>query len=179
MPEPVAPWPKMIITTNEYRNVCIVVAQSQYFPLNNSQSEDCLYLNVYTPGNTFWHSLWINSKNNESNTIFCYSVLQEKKEDVKLTVIFWIHGGGFTEGDSTNGFYGPDFMMENNVVFVTHDYRVGPFGFSNFDEPGYTGNMGLKDQQIALEWVRKNIKHFGGDPDAITVAGESCGKFIC
>lgn len=79
------------------------------------------------------------------------------------------------EGDSTNGFYGPDFIIDNDVVLVTSDYRLGPWGFSNFDVKGYTGNMGFKDQQLSLEWVKRNIKHFGGDPNLITVFGESAG----
>lgn len=90
--------------------------------------------------------------------------------------MFFIHGGAFTEGDSTNGFYGPDMFIEQNVILVTIDYRLGPFGFCNFNLPGYTGNMGLKDQQIALEWIHKNIKYFGGDPHKITVFGGSAGK---
>lgn len=83
---------------------------------------------------------------------------------------------GFTEGDGTDGYYGPDFILEHNVVLVTINYRLGPFGFANFDTNGYTGNMGLKDQRTALEWIKKNIRFFGGDPNAITIFGESAGK---
>lgn len=89
--------------------------------------------------------------------------------------MFFIHGGGFTEGDNTDGFYGPDFIVEEDVVLVTINYRLGPWGFANFDLKGYTGNMGFKDQQLALEWVKRNIKYFGGDPNLITVFGESAG----
>lgn len=88
----------------------------------------------------------------------------------------WIHGGAFTEGDGTDALYGPDMMMENNVILVTLDYRLGPFGFANFELPGYTGNMGLKDQQVALEWINRNIEYFGGDPTSITIIGESVGR---
>lgn len=90
--------------------------------------------------------------------------------------MFFIHGGAFTEGDSTDGFYGPDFLVEKDVVLVTFNYRLGPWGFTNFDLPGYTGNMGLKDQQLALQWTKQNIINFGGNPNLITVFGESVGK---
>lgn len=90
--------------------------------------------------------------------------------------MFFIHGGVFTEGDGQNGFYGPDQIIENDVILVTVDYRLGPFGFMNFELPGYTGNMGLKDQQLALKWTKENIQYFGGDPNSITVVGQSAGK---
>lgn len=100
------------------------------------------------------------------------------KANAGKVVMFFIHGGGFTEGDGTNGFYGADFMMDNDVVLVTFNYRLGPWGFSNFDLKGYTGNMGLKDQQLALEWAHRNIKHFGGDQNSITIFGESVGMQV-
>lgn len=90
--------------------------------------------------------------------------------------MFFIHGGAFTEGDGTDTWYGPDFVIEDDVILVTFNYRLGPWGFASFDIKGYTGNMGLKDQQMALEWTHRNIKYFGGDPDQITVFGESVGK---
>lgn len=104
--------------------------------------------------------------------------LESNKENARKAVIFFIHGGANTEGDGSNGYYGPDFIVEDDVVLVTTNYRLGPWGFSNFDLKGYTGNMGLKDQQLALEWVKRNIKHFGGDPSSITVCGESTGELI-
>lgn len=92
--------------------------------------------------------------------------------------MFFIFGGGFTEGDGSNVFYGPDFFVEEDVILVTHNYRLGPWGFANFEVEGYTGNMGFKDQQLALEWVKRNIKYFGGDPNSITVFGESAGEIF-
>lgn len=82
-----------------------------------------------------------------------------------------------TVGDGSNILYGPDFIVEQDVVLVTTNYRLGPFGFANFDRHGYTGNNGFKDQRLALKWVRKNIKHFGGNPHSITLMGQSAGKF--
>lgn len=85
-------------------------------------------------------------------------------------------GGGFTEGSSNDAFFGPDFLIEHDVVYVSTNYRLGTFGFLNLDEAEYSGNMGLKDQQLALEWTYNNIEHFGGDKDRITVFGQSAGK---
>lgn len=75
-------------------------------------------------------------------------------------------------------YYGADLLMQKNVVLVTINYRLGPFGFANFEEDGYTGNMGFKDQQLALKWVSENIDEFGGDPDSITLAGAAAGKLV-
>lgn len=95
-----------------------------------------------------------------------------------MDVMFFIHGGAFSQGDGSKGFFGPDLVIEQNVVLVTINYRLGPFGFANYEEDGYTGNMGFKDQQLALKWVKENIKNFGGNPDSITVTGVSTGKSL-
>lgn len=86
--------------------------------------------------------------------------------------MFFIHGGAFTDE-----WYGPDFIVDDDVILVTSNYRLGPWGFVSFGIKGYTGNMGFKDQQMALEWTHRNIENFGGDPNQITVFGESVGKF--
>lgn len=103
-------------------------------------------------------------------------VTTDDKLTANKTVMFFIHGGSFTEGDGSDGFYGPDFIVDNDVVLVTFNYRLGPWGFANFNVKGYTGNMGFKDQQMALQWIHQNIRHFGGDPNGITVFGESAGN---
>lgn len=64
------------------------------------------------------------------------------------------------------------------MIVVTINYRLGPFGFLNMDEEEYTGNMGLKDQKMALEWVSENIDLFGGDKNEIMIMGQSAGKFF-
>lgn len=107
---------------------------------------------------------------------FLKTVLRICKEKYSLPVMFFIYGGLFVSGDSQDAYFGPDQIIENDVILVTVGYRLGPFGFMNFELPGYTGNMGLKDQQLALKWTKKNIKYFGGDPNAITVMGHSVGK---
>jgi len=89
-------------------------------------------------------------------------------------VFFWIHGGGFSVGSGEMG-SGPDYLLESGMVVVTINYRLGPFGFMALDGSYASGNQGLKDQLVALRWVKKNIANFGGDPNRITIAGESAG----
>ncbi|KAJ6646027.1 Esterase B1 [Pseudolycoriella hygida] len=149
-PLPIAPWPK-VLSAAKFGNSCMVLAHAKLFPLNSTQSENCLYLNVFTP------------------------VMESKKYNSRKAVMFYIHGGGLAEGDGTDGLFGPDFLIDEDVVVVTINYRLGPWGFSNFDIKGYTGNMGFKDQQLALEWVARNILYFGGNPNLITVIGQSAG----
>jgi cholinesterase len=88
-----------------------------------------------------------------------------------------IHGGGFQAGSSRTDFYGPDYILQKDVVLVSFNYRCGAFGFLSFDDPelGVPGNTGLKDQTFALKWVQRNIEKFGGDPGNVTIFGESAG----
>jgi len=115
------------------------------------QSEDCLYLNVWTPG----------------------------LDDARRPVFVWIHGGGFT-GGSGMLYDGAPLVRRGDIVMVSINYRLGPIGFLNLKEitggkiPS-TGNEGLLDQVAALEWVQENIRAFGGDPEQVTIAGESAG----
>ncbi|XP_049860485.1 juvenile hormone esterase-like isoform X4 [Schistocerca gregaria] len=109
-------------------------------------TEDCLYLNVFTP---------------------------ELKPAKLLPVMVWIHGGGFVEGAAT--WYEPDFLLDHEIVLVTTNYRVGPLGFLNTGDENAPGNYGLKDQVAALKWVKDNVEAFGGDPNSVTIFGESAG----
>ncbi|KAJ5604443.1 alpha/beta-hydrolase [Penicillium lagena] len=90
-------------------------------------------------------------------------------------VMIWIYGGGFTSGSTANPAYnGARLVDSKDVVVVSINYRVGIFGFPGFDKlPSL--NLGLLDQRLAVEWVRNNIAHFGGDPDRITLFGQSAG----
>ncbi|SFW78503.1 carboxylesterase/lipase family protein [Amycolatopsis australiensis] len=112
-------------------------------------TEDCLYLNVYRPA---------------------------RPTNERLPVLLWIHGGGFSSG-SGDAFDGSLLAETNNIVVVTINYRLGVFGF--LDLPGLSqagaGNYGLLDQVAALTWANRNIDRFGGDRDAVTVAGLSAG----
>lgn len=113
------------------------------------QSEDCLFINVFVPANV--------------------------KPDEKLPVMFWIHGGGYYDWSGNDQLFGPDFLMEKHVILVTFNYRLGLFGFLSLGTSAYSGNMGMKDQQLALKWVYENIERFSGDVTRITIFGESAG----
>jgi carboxylesterase type B len=86
----------------------------------------------------------------------------------------WIHGGGFILGSGTM-FGEPDSFVDEDVVVVTINYRLGALGFMTFGNHEVSGNMGLKDQQMAIQWIRNNIRHFGGNPEKVTLFGESAG----
>ncbi|EGN99360.1 hypothetical protein SERLA73DRAFT_108823 [Serpula lacrymans var. lacrymans S7.3] len=119
-------------------------------------SEDCLFLNVFTPG----------------------SLPTEASASGGLPVVVWIHGGGYVAGYAAE-FDGADLVMDSHsgVVAVIMQYRLGAFGFLSGDEVKANGalNAGLLDQTYALEWVQKNIALFGGDPAKVTIWGESAG----
>lgn len=75
----------------------------------------------------------------------------------------WIHGGGFVAG--AGALTGPDFFLDEDVILVAPNYRLGPLGFLSTEDENCPGNFGLKDQVLALKWVQENIKQFGGDPE--------------
>ena len=79
----------------------------------------------------------------------------------------FIHGGGYLVGDGGIDFYGAEWFMDYDVVLVTVNYRLGPFGFLSMGDEVIQGNQGLWDQRLALEWVRDNIAAFGGDPNKV------------
>lgn len=118
-------------------------------------SEDCLRINVFTPA---------------------------MHDGKKRPVLFWIHGGGFTNGNGIeqDGYNGENFARLGNVVFCSINHRLGPLGYCNLAGVGgekfaASGNVGMLDIVAALEWVRDNIANFGGDPDNVTIMGQSGG----
>jgi len=122
---------------------------------SNGMSEDCLYLNVWTPA---------------------------KSGNEKLPVLVYFFGGGFVAGDGSEGRYDGESMARKGIVAITVNYRLGVFGFFSHPEltkesPNHaSGNYGLFDQHAALKWVQQNIAAFGGDPKRVTIAGESAGS---
>ncbi|KAJ6643814.1 Venom carboxylesterase-6 [Pseudolycoriella hygida] len=102
--------------------------------------------------------------------MFCFSDASFTK---KLPVIFFIHGGGFYSG--SGNIYGPELLLDHDVILVTFNYRLGAFGFLSLGNEDYSGNLALKDQLLALKWVRDNIRVFGGDKNKITIHGWSAG----
>lgn len=122
--------------------------------INAPYDEDCLYLNVWRPADA---------------------------EGKKLPVLFWIHGGGYTMGAASQPLYDGESLARRGTVVVSINYRLGPLGFLahpalSAESPTKTsGNYGLMDQIEALRWVKRNIAAFGGDPDRVTILGESAG----
>lgn len=90
-----------------------------------------------------------------------------------MPVIFHIHPGGFLTGGSS--WAGPEILLNEDVVLVTFQFRLGAYGFLSLGLPEYSGNMGLKDQALALQWVNDNIHNFGGNKSEITIYGHSAG----
>ncbi|WP_440114614.1 carboxylesterase/lipase family protein [Paenibacillus sp. QZ-Y1] len=116
------------------------------------ESEDCLYLNIWTP---------------------------DKESNNPLPVMVWIHGGSFVSGAGSQPMYdGTQFALRGDVIVVTINYRLGPLGFLHMAPlgEGFASNVGLLDQIAALQWVQDNIEAFGGDSNNVTVFGESAGS---
>ncbi|KAJ8664688.1 hypothetical protein QAD02_006350 [Eretmocerus hayati] len=93
----------------------------------------------------------------------------------KWPVMVWIHGGAFKKSSNTYKKYSPEYLIKKKIVFVGINYRLGVLGFLNMRHKDCSGNMGLKDQVAALKWVQENIQNFGGDPNNVTIFGESAG----
>ena len=155
-PQPVNPW-KGVRPAKEFSAHCVqgpVFGDMKF--LDSGSSEDCLYLNVWSP---------------------------KPAPKEKLPVMVWIYGGGFQAGATSEPRQNGEFLARKGVVVVSMNYRLGVFGF--FSHPELTkesphhasGNYGLMDQAAAIQWVKRNISAFGGDPDNITIFGESAGSF--
>lgn len=91
-------------------------------------------------------------------------------------VIAYIHGGAFFRGSGHSYFVGPEYIMDRDVVLVAINYRLGALGFFSTGTADAPGNAGMKDQVLALKWIQRNIRAFGGDPDSVTIAGQSAGS---
>jgi len=155
-PQPVKKW-KGVRNGDKFGPACMqkLAPNADYWLRSDGMSEDCLYLNVWTPA---------------------------KSAKEKLPVLVYIFGGGFQNGDGSEPRYDGESMARHGIVAVSVNYRTNIFGF--FAHPELTresphhasGNYGLLDQVAALKWVQRNIAAFGGDPKRVTIAGESAGS---
>ena len=160
-PQPVKPW-TTVLKADHFSASCEQtllhsrLPWTEEFMTQNEVSEDCLYLNVWTPASS---------------------------SSAGLPVLVWIYGGGFSEGSSAVSIYDGAELAKTGMVVVSLNYRLGVFGFLAY--PGLTeesphhssGNYGLLDQAAALQWVQRNIQAFGGDPERVTICGQSAGAF--
>jgi para-nitrobenzyl esterase len=153
-PQPVKKWAG-VKSASTYGPDCMQVPfPGDAAPLGVPPAEDCLYMNVWAP---------------------------EKPSSAKLPVMVWIYGGGFVNGGSSPAVYDGSAFAKRDVVLVSFNYRIARFGF--FAHPALsaeqgskpTANFGLLDQVAALQWVKRNVAAFGGDPSNVTIFGESAG----
>ncbi|WAT18909.1 carboxylesterase family protein [Aurantiacibacter sp. MUD11] len=160
MPQPAANWDG-VLEANSWGDSCVQNPAPQRFPVNSATdmpdspgiSEDCLYLNVWTPAST---------------------------ANANAPVMVWLYGGAYNEGGGSSPFSHGDYLAQKGVVVVTFNYRVGSLGFFAHPEltaeHGASGNQALGDSIAALQWVQDNIAAFGGDPSRVTIFGESAGS---
>jgi para-nitrobenzyl esterase len=153
-PQPAPAW-QGVRKADTFAPACMQTGVSMPGEAPPAVSEDCLYLNIWTPA---------------------------KSPHERLPVMVWIPGGGFTNGSASMPLYWGDRLALKGVIVVTVAYRLGPFGFLAHPEltrespHASSGNYGLMDQIAALRWVQRNIRGFGGDPNRVTVAGQSAGS---
>lgn len=151
-PLPADPWIGVLNATTEPQ-LCI---QRNLFYYQQADilvgSEDCLYINVYTPK------------------------IPKKGDRELLPVMVWIAGGGYFSGSGGLSLYGPQYLLDKDIVLVTMNYRLGILGFLSTENDDLPGNYGMKDQVLSLKWVQKNINKFGGSPKKVTIFGQSAGS---
>ncbi|XP_044265017.1 juvenile hormone esterase-like isoform X1 [Tribolium madens] len=149
-PVPAEPWNGVLDATQEGPEC---PSKHMFFAYQIGSEENCLNLNVYTRN-------------------------VENKNGSLKPVMVWVHGGAFLYGSNKSEFFGPEYLMTEDIVLVAINYRLGAFGFLSLEDPslGVPGNAGMKDMILALKWVQRNIKNFGGDPNNVTIFGESAGS---
>ncbi|KAH7939237.1 hypothetical protein HPB52_009340 [Rhipicephalus sanguineus] len=149
-PVPKIPWQGTVDATAG-NTACPQVAEHAMLKGNLTFTEDCLYLNVWAP--------------------------VAATDSGPRPVLVWIYGGAFTFGSANSAIYNAVWLAAlGDVVVVSMNYRLGILGFMNANSPEAPGNVGLLDQNMALKWVQRNIEHFGGNPELVTLFGESAGS---
>lgn len=164
-PQPVKNWAgvlkcdKFSASPMQRKPVPFMMWTEEFITPPGNLSEDCLYLNIWSPA---------------------------KSPNDKLPVFVWIYGGGFSSGSAACAVYDGEEMSKKGIIYVSINYRVGVLGFlvhpelNNESENKVSGNYGLLDQVAALKWVNRNIEAFGGDPQKVTIAGQSAGSMsVC
>jgi carboxylesterase type B len=156
-PEPAAPWAPAKLDATQFGPDCWQLVDPLLNPgVDSSQmSEDCLYLNIYIPAG---------AASVHSNNL--------------KPVLVWLHGGAFQQGGARRPEYDGRRLAQRGTVVVTLNYRLGALGFLVSSSDGLYGNFGLMDQRAALHWVKDNIAYFGGDPENVTLFGESAGAVM-
>ncbi|KAJ8686631.1 hypothetical protein QAD02_022425 [Eretmocerus hayati] len=146
--EPVDPWgPNIVDDASQEGPSCPFSTVSQYLV-----SEDCLRLNIYT------------------------TKLSTETDKVSRPVIVFFHPGGFYRFSAQSHIFGPQYLLDHDIVLVTVNYRLATLGFIATGDTRAPGNLGLKDQVVALRWIQQNIGPFGGDPSSVTIAGYGAGS---
>lgn len=163
-PEPPQPWSPAKLDASKFGPDCFQLVDPVLNPtaVKEEMSEDCLYLNVFTPAG-------------HADRAKAGKFLSGAK---LLPVMVWFHGGAFQQGGSRRSEYDGRRLAERDVVVVTINYRLGALGFLVSSSDGLFGNFGLMDQRAAIDWVRRNVRSFGGDPDNVTLFGESAGAVM-
>ncbi|RZC42615.1 COesterase and/or Abhydrolase 3 domain containing protein [Asbolus verrucosus] len=150
-PVPVEPWDGVKDATKEGPEC---PSRHMFFGYYVGCEDNCLNLNVYT------------------------RELPKDDSSSLKPVMVWIHGGAFLYGCNKSEYFGPDYLITEDIVLVCINYRLGVLGFLSLEDPslGIPGNAGMKDMILALKWVQRNIQKFGGDPNNVTIFGESAGS---
>ncbi|XP_052746638.1 esterase E4-like [Bicyclus anynana] len=149
-PKPPKIWKQPLDATTEFRGAC---AQAHIVHKHGQYGfENCLYLNIYTP------------------------YLPQEVKPILKAVIVWIHGYAFTS--SFSHIHGGDFLIDNDVIFISLTHRLGAFGFLKLNQSDSNSNMGLKDIILGLKWIKTNIQNFGGDKNKITVMGSGSASTL-
>lgn len=161
-PRPKTPWYPAMYRALNFGPECLQSAlyrsdPEEEDPDSVGMDEDCLYLNIWQPAKA-------------------QQAAEEASSKPLLPVMIWIYGGAFLHGSANKPEYiGNKLASSRNVLVVSLNYRVGALGFLVSTADGLYGNYGLDDQKTAIQWVKSNILHFGGDPNRITLFGESAG----